>query len=375
MAHPGPWDKGPPSWRQGPPHWWAGRRTKRRFLFWRFAAIIGAFFAVFLGFFVLFLALVYKPLVEAFPQPSALLGLICGVPLGFAGLAAIIGGVGFRRIGSPVADIMAAADAVANGDLSVRVREQIPGEFGRLARSFNRMTVQLASVEEQRRELTADVAHELRTPLHIIQGNLEGLLEGVYQPTPEMINATLDETRLLARLVNDLQTLSLVESGQLPLHLEPLLAVDLLEDTAAGFTGQAAAAGVELVVQAEGDPSEMTISADPDRMEQVLTNLVANALRYTPSGGTITLRAKPTPQGVQLAVSDNGAGISAEDLPFIFNRFWKGDRSRQRQSGTGSGLGLAIARQLIQAQGGEIRVESQPGQGTTFLIDLSRDEG
>ena len=270
---------------------------------------------------------------------------------------------------------MAAADAVANGDLSVRVREQIPGEFGRLARSFNRMTVQLASVEEQRRELTADVAHELRTPLHIIQGNLEGLLEGVYQPTPEMINATLDETRLLARLVNDLQTLSLVESGQLPLHLEPLLAVDLLEDTAAGFTGQAAAAGVELVVQAEGDPSEMTISADPDRMEQVLTNLVANALRYTPSGGTITLRAKPTPQGVQLAVSDNGAGIPAEDLPFIFNRFWKGDRSRQRQSGTGSGLGLAIARQLIQAQGGEIRVESQPGQGTTFLIDLSRDEG
>ena len=337
--------------------------------------MFGAFMAVFLGFFILFLALVYKPLVAAFPQPSALLGLICGVPLGFAGLVAIIGGVGFRRIGSPVADIMAAADAVANGDLSVRVREQIPGEFGRLARSFNRMTIQLASVEEQRRELTADVAHELRTPLHIIQGNLEGLLEGVYQPTPEMIHSTLDETRLLARLVNDLQMLSLAESGQLPLHREPLLAVDLLEDTAASFAGPAAAAGVELVVQAKGDPSEMTFSADPDRMEQVLYNLVANALRYTPAGGKITLQAAPTPQGVQLSVSDTGAGIPVEDLPFIFDRFWKGDRSRGRQPGAGSGLGLAIARQLIQAHAGTIRAESQPGQGTTFVIDLNRDGG
>ena len=373
MAHPDPWENHQPPWRQVPPHWWAGRRTKRRFLFWRFAAVFGAFMAVFLGFFVLFLALVYKPLVSAFPQTGTLLGLICGVPLGFVGLAAIIGGLAFRRIGSPVADIMAAADAVANGDLSVRVREQIPGEFGRLARSFNRMTIQLASVERQRRELTADVAHELRTPLHILQGNLEGLLEGVYQPTPEMINATLDETRLLARLVNDLQTLSLAESGQLVLHLESLLAIDLLEDTAASFAGQAAAVGVELVVQADGDPSEMIITADPDRMEQVLYNLVANALRYTPGGGKITLRTAPTSQGVQLAVQDTGAGIAADDLPFIFDRFWKGDRSRSRQPGTGSGLGLAIARQLIQAHGGEIRVESQPGQGTTFVMDLQRE--
>jgi signal transduction histidine kinase len=372
MDHPDPWEHGPPSWRGGPPHWWAGRSTKRRFMFWRFAAVFGAFLAVFLGFFILFLALAYKALIATFPQPGILLGVICGVPFMFAGLAAIIGGQAFRHIGSPVADIMAAADAVANGDLSVRVREQIPGEFGRLARSFNRMTLQLASVEEQRRELTADVAHELRTPLHIIQGNLEGLLEGVYQPTPEMINSTLDETRLLARLVDDLQTLSLAESGQLPLHREPLLAVDLLEDTAASFAGPADAAGVELVVQVEGTPSEITFSADPDRMEQVLNNLVANALRYTPAGGKITLQAAPTPQGVRLAVQDTGTGIPAEDLPFIFDRFWKGERSRVRLPGVGSGLGLAIARQLIQAHGGEIRAESQPGQGTTFVIDLQR---
>ncbi len=370
MAHPSPWDQGPPSWRQGPPHWWARRGTKRRFLFWRFAAVFGAFMAVFIGFFILFLALVYQPLARAFPQPGVLLGVICGVPLGFFALVAIIGGLAFRRIGSPVADIMAAADAVANGDLSVRVREQIPGEFGHLARSFNRMTVQLASVEEQRRALTADVAHELRTPLHIIQGNLEGLLEGVYQPTPEMINSTLDETRLLARLVDDLQTLSLAESGQLPLHREPLQAIDLLEDTAASFAGPAAASGVELVVQKDGSPVEITFSADPDRMEQVLYNLVANALRYTPAGGKIILSAARTEQGMRLTVQDTGAGIPAEDLPFIFDRFWKGDRTRVRQPGAGSGLGLAIARQLVRAHGGEISVESQTGQGTTFMIDL-----
>jgi len=367
MAHPGPWD-------HRPPHWWAERTTKRRFLVRRFAGILGAFMAVFFVFFILVLALAYKPLAAALPQPGLFFGLICGAPLGLVVLTIIIGGQAFRRNISPVADIMAAADAVANGDLSVRVREQIPGEFGRMARSFNRMTVQLASVQEQRRELTADVAHELRTPLHIIQGNLEGLLEGVYQPTPEMINSTLDETRLLARLVDDLQTLSLAEFGQLPLHREPLLAVDLLEDTAASFAGPAAAAGVELLVQAEGTPSEMTFSADPDRIEQVLYNLVANALRYTPAGGKIVLRAVPKPQGVQLAVQDTGAGIPAEDLPYIFDRFWKGDRSRSRLPGAGSGLGLAIARQLIQAHGGEIRVESQPGQGTTFVMDLPSGE-
>lgn len=370
MAHPPPWDQGPPSWRQSPPHWWAGRGTKRRFLFWRFAAVFGAFMVVFIVLFILFLALVYQPLAKAFPQPGVLLGVICGVPLVFFTLLAIIGGLAFRRIGSPVADIMAAADAVANGDFTVRVFEQVPGEFGRLARSFNRMTVQLASVEEQRRALTADVAHELRTPLHIIQGNLEGLLEGVYQPDPEMINSTLDETRLLARLVDDLQTLSLAESGQLPLHRKPVQAIDLLEDTAASFTGPAAAAGVELVVQADGAPSEMNFSADPDRMEQVLYNLVANALRYTPAGGKITLSAARIEHGVRLTVQDTGAGIPAEDLPFIFDRFWKGDRARARQPGAGSGLGLAIARQLVQAHGGEIRVESQPGQGTTFVIDM-----
>ena len=372
MENPDSQEHGPPLWRHSPPRWWRERSSKRRFLFWRFAAIFGAIMAVFLGFFILFVALAYRFLVEAFPQPAVLLGLVCGIPVIFVSLAGIAGGAAFRRVSSPVADIMTAADAVANGDLSVRVREQIPGEFGRLARSFNRMIDQLASIEEQRRALTADVAHELRTPLHIIQGNLEGLLEGVYEPTPEKIQSTLDETQLLARLVNDLQTLSLAESGQLALHREPLLATDLLEDAAAGFSGRAAEEEIELVVQSEGAPDDLTFQGDADRMEQVLNNLVANALRYTPKGGKIILRGEAKGDGVQLAVQDDGIGIPAEDLPFIFDRFWKGDRSRARQTGVGSGLGLAIARQLVRAHGGEIQAESQLGQGTTFRIDLPR---
>jgi two-component system OmpR family sensor kinase/two-component system sensor histidine kinase BaeS len=270
---------------------------------------------------------------------------------------------------------MAAADAVAGGDLSVRVRENIPGEFGQLARSFNRMAAELASVEQQRRNLTADVAHELRTPLHIIQGNLEGILDGVYLPSGEHIAATLEETRLLARLVSDLQTLSLAEAGQLPLHRAPLSAADLLEDTATSFSGPAAAAGLELRLELPVPAEELLLDGDPDRLEQVLNNLVGNALRYTPGGGHITLGAQAIAGGVRLTVADSGAGIAPEDLPHIFDRFWKGDRTRARREGAGSGLGLAIARQLVQAHGGQIWAESQPGQGTTFFIDLPHPAG
>ena len=157
------------------------------------------------------------------PRTLALALILCGVPFGFLLLLILSGRWAFRRYGAPMVEVMAAADAVAEGDLSVRVREEAPGEMGRLAHSFNRMTAELERAEQQRRNLTADVAHELRTPLHIIQGNLEGMLDGVYEPTPEHIKATLEETRLLSRLVDDLQTLSLAEAGQLPLHRLRLL--------------------------------------------------------------------------------------------------------------------------------------------------------
>jgi two-component system OmpR family sensor kinase/two-component system sensor histidine kinase BaeS len=290
----------------------------------------------------------------------------------------------FRSIATPLADVMAAADAVAEGDLSVRVPTPASGsdEFTRLAASFNRMTEELERADQQRRNLTADVAHELRTPLHIIQGNLEGILDEVYEPTPDHIETTLDETRALARLVEDLRTLSLAEAGQLPLVWEPVDVTELLADVSTSFSGQAEAAGIDLRVECapnspsgtKDDPSAMTITADVGRLDQVLGNLMANALRHTPSGGAITLRAEPVDSsGVRIIVRDTGEGIPAEDLPYIFDRFWRGDRSRSHAGGAGSGLGLAIARQLVHAHGGRIFVESAVGQGTTFTIELPTD--
>jgi two-component system OmpR family sensor kinase/two-component system sensor histidine kinase BaeS len=315
------------------------------------------------------LILILGPLQAGLHRPGLLLAA-CVIPLAFFGLVSLFGSLVFRRFGTPLADIMAAADAVAEGDLSVRLREEAPGELGRLAQSFNRMTAELARTEQQRRNLTADVAHELRTPLHIIQGNLEGILDGVYEPDPEHISATLEETRLLSRLISDLQTLSLAEAGQLPLHKMNITAADLLADVAASFAGQAAEQGVELRVEIDEENPPPEFSVDPDRLDQVLSNLVSNALRYTPQGGQIILRALALPGGARLVVEDMGAGISPEDLPYIFDRFWRGDRSRTRGGGAGSGLGLAIAKQLVQAHGGRIGVESRPGAGTTFTIDL-----
>jgi signal transduction histidine kinase len=272
---------------------------------------------------------------------------------------------------------MAAADAIAEGNLSARVPAHGPGEFSRLADSFNHMAEELERGDRQRRKLTADVAHELRTPIHVIQGNLEGILDGVYEPTEGHISATLDETRALSRLVDDLRTLSLAESGQLPLVWEPVDVAELLADVSTSFSGQAEAAGIDLRVEIDEDPALPDITADAGRLDQVLSNLMANALRHTPSGGTISLRGERAGDGVCITVRDTGEGIPPEDLPYIFDRFWRGDRSRSHTGGAGSGLGLAIARQLVQAHGGHIGVESQPGQGTTFTIELpgGRDSG
>jgi len=361
-----------PSWshHHRPPPWQGEISHKRRFLFRRFLALFGVIVLFFIFSIIGMLLLLLRPTHEN-PSWLPLPLLACAIPLLFTLAAFILGGLAFRRIGSPLVEVMAAADAVAEGDFSVRVSENGPGEFRHLASSFNRMTAELERSAQQRRNMTADVAHELRTPLHIIQGNLEGILDGVYQPDREHLAATLEETRLLARLVNDLQTLSLAEAGQLPLHPIQVSAVDVLQDVHTSFAGQAAAAGVELRLVCAAEDGDLPLLADPDRLDQVLGNLVANALRHTPAGGCITLRAQPLAQdGVRLTVQDTGSGIAAQDLPYVFDRFWKSDRSRTRQTGTGSGLGLAIARQLVQAHGGQIRVESLPGEGATFIVEL-----
>ena len=294
------------------------------------------------------------------------LALACTLPI----LAVLVAGQAFRRIARPLGNIMSAADSVADGDLSVRVPENGPGDFSKLSHSFNHMISELERADQQRRSLTADVAHELRTPLHIIQGNLEGILDGVYEPTPDQIEVLLDETRSLARLVDDLQTLSLVETGQLPLEHKPVDITELLEDVHTSFYGQAEAAGIELHLEIDGDPDKLTVSGDAGRLDQVLSNLVANALRFSPSGGSITLRGESVDEQVRITVSDTGVGIPSDDLEFIFDRFWKGDRARTHAGGAGSGLGLAISKKLVEAHGGDISVESVVGLSTEFVVEL-----
>jgi two-component system sensor histidine kinase BaeS len=296
----------------------------------------------------------------------------------FVGLTALRS---FNSIANPMARVMAAADAVADGDFSVRVPIIGQGEFARLASSFNRMVEELERSDRLRRNLTADVAHELRTPLHIIQGNLEGIQDGIYEPTQEQIGLLLDETHQLSRLVEDLRTLSLAEAGQLPLEKEDINVNELLNDVATSFSGQAEIAGVVLRVEVDSAApgTELIVTGDAGRLNQVLSNLAANALRHTPPGGEVTLSARRTSKGVSIQVADSGSGIPAKDIPYIFERFWSSSRGLEPRANPGSvlethpegsGLGLAIARQLVQAHGGMIRVESQQQKGTNFIIDL-----
>ena len=291
-------------------------------------------------------------------------GLVILLPLLAMGLARRT----FRRVAVPLSSVMRAADAVAAGDLTTRVPEMGGhGQFTALTRSFNHMIEELQRADGQRRNLTADVAHELRTPLHIIQGNLEGVLDGVYTPSPDHIKATLDETRTLARLVDDLHTLSKAEAGELSLRVEPLDMVELLTDVQTSFSGQTEAKGVALRLAFDGITAPLMIDGDAGRLDQVFSNLVANGLRHTPAGGEIVLSlARPA----VVTITDTGEGIPAEEVPYIFDRFWRGDVARSHTDGAGAGLGLAIAKQLVEAHDGTIGVESMVGKGTVFTVSL-----
>ncbi len=338
-----------------------------RFLFFRFFFVFG-FMAIFIfggiGAFGYMLRLMMTGM---HMRINDNLFWITVIAIGLPFLGMLIGGWARRRISNPLSNIMEASEAVSQGDFSVRVPEGQPGEFGQLEAAFNRMVSELEQTDQMRRSLAADVAHELNTPLHIIQGYLEGILDDVYQPDQETINTMLEETRLMARLVEDLRTLSLAEAGVLPLEMRPVDLAELLEDIRTTFSGQTEAAGVEMHIEVD---EELTLTADPDRLNQVLINLTANALRYTPQGGQITITAKQNADRIHIEVTDTGQGIDPQHLPHIFERFWRADKSRTHADGSGHGLGLPIARQLVRAHGGEITVESEIGVGTRFSVFL-----
>jgi two-component system OmpR family sensor kinase/two-component system sensor histidine kinase BaeS len=266
-----------------------------------------------------------------------------------------------RRVISPIDDLLEASDSVAEGDYSVRVPERGSPEMVALVSSFNAMVRQLELQANQRNELMADLTHELRTPITVIQGNIEGIIDGVYERDDAHLKALLEETRQLSSLIEDLRTLGLAESGALQLHREATDLALLTSETLAAYRPQIEAAGITLTLTtADGIPP---INVDPLRFREVLTNLIANALRYTPSGETIKVQIdqKGTDR-VRIVVVDTGSGINPQDLPHIFERFSKSADS------AGSGLGLAIAKKLVEAHGGEIRVESDPDQGTQITI-------
>jgi signal transduction histidine kinase len=240
--------------------------------------------------------------------------------------------------------------------------ERGPREVRDLARAFNAMTGQLQLDEEQRRNLLADVTHELRTPLTVMQGNLEALLDGVYPRDDEHLAPILEETRVLSRLVDDLRILSLAESGALKLHREPTDLSALIEETLSSFRAQSDSAGVELIANIPDDVPSLEL--DPVRIREVLANLIANALRHTPNGGKVEVAASVSGNKIAVSIRDTGTGIPPEDLPHIFDRFYRSEQSR------GMGLGLAIAKYLVAAHNGEIVAESEPGKGTAFRFLL-----
>ena len=273
-----------------------------------------------------------------------------------------------RNIARPIRGLTQATTAVAHGELGRQVDVHGRDEIAELSTSFNQMSRDLAEASHQRRQMTADIAHELRTPLSIILGYTESLRDGILPPDAETFDILHDEAQHLSRLVQDLRTLSLAEAGELSLNLDLVAVTDLLRNVAARYAYQAEQKGVGLQVNVASDLPE--IEVDQGRIEQVLSNLVSNALRYTPTQGQITLSASQKAANMlELQVQDTGVGIAPEDVARIFDRFYKVDASRTAENGE-SGLGLAIARSLVLMHNGRISVQSAVGAGATFTVEL-----
>jgi signal transduction histidine kinase len=268
-----------------------------------------------------------------------------------------------RRLASPLGAVMDAADRVADGDYGVRVREYGPPPMRALARSFNTMTERLQNADRLRRDLMADVAHELRTPLSVLQGRLEGLIDGVYPRDDRQLSQLLEETQVLSTLIEDLRTLALSDAGALQLQKESTDIVALVQEVARSMQPEAAGRSVSLRVTASTD--DAVLEVDPMRIREVLTNLLSNALRHT-TAGSVTVSVGSTNSGVAVAVADTGEGMPADEVARIFDRFYRGSTSR------GSGLGLTIAKGIVTAHGGEISASSHVDEGTTVTFTLPR---
>jgi signal transduction histidine kinase len=291
--------------------------------------------------------------------------LLAGLAAGLIALA--LGFVLFRQITAPLNALANASDQIAAGDLHARADARGNDEIARVARSFNAMADHLARSETARRNMLADIAHELRNPIGVISSHLEAMMDGVFPLNPEQIASLHDETLLLARLVADLRELALADAGQLTLTRGSTDLGALVERAIAAFQVQAAEHQVTLTAQIGANIP--LVNLDAQRIEQVLRNLLSNALRYTPPHGAVSVQLTREGNFARVQVRDTGAGIAPEDLPHVFERFWRADKSRSRAQGS-VGLGLAIAKQWVEAHGGQIGVTSVPQQGSTFWFTL-----
>lgn len=294
-------------------------------------------------------------------QRLLILGATVAVAVGL-----VVGVLLSRSLTAPLQRLAAAARAVAAGNLGQQVRVEGSAEMVEVGQAFNDMTAALARSEQQRQNMVADVAHELRNPLTVVQGNLRAILDGVYPLEAGEISRVYDETRLLGRLVDDLRELALADAGQLRLHLRPIDVVPVVQ--AAIDNLALAAAAQEVVLEADLPGGLPVVRADTDRVAQVLRNLLVNAVRHTAAGGSVTVTAAQRGDVVEIAVTDTGEGIAAADLPHVFDRFWRADPARARHGS--AGLGLSVAQSLVEAQGGRIWVESAVGLGSVFRFTL-----
>lgn len=274
-----------------------------------------------------------------------------------------------RRFVNPLADVIFAAREVADGNLNTRIPMKGPQDLRSLSESFNEMATSLERSDRERRDMLADIAHELRTPLSVIRGRLEGIVDGIYSENGSQVSMALEQTYLMQRLVDDLRLLTLAETRELPFDTRNVHIEGVIGRVLEMFSAEAAEKNITLSFRDKD--KDLSALVDPQRFEQVMSNIIGNSLRYVPEGGRVWVTADETPDSVQIMINDNGSGIPEEDLPVIFDRFWRKEKSRSRTSG-GTGLGLAIAKQLLEAQGGRIEARNLSEGGLQVEINIAR---